>query len=238
MMEELDAKKWIIARETGRGGLQHWQCRFVLSGDLYEWVQRNACGWHVEDANEVWDYEQKEGDYWCSWDTVESIKFRRGKYRDSQLKLLRSVDKQNDRMVTIWIDHKGGFGKTWTFLRGVLSGEVLPVPAVSIDAKKLGGWVLSALKPGQRIIWIDIPRAAKLSSELWATIEELKTIAYEHRYHSQWKITLGMKILVTTNNDLTQEDLKKLSADRWDIHYIEELTERSEDEKLEVDSLS
>lgn len=227
MKEELDAKKWIIARETGKSGYKHWQCRFSLSGDLREWVQRNGLGWHVEDANDVWDYEQKDGDYWCSWDTVETIKFRKGKYRNTQLRLIRSVDKQSDRMVTIWIDKKGGFGKTWAFLRGVLSGEVLPVPAVAITTSKLGGWVKSAYR-GQRILWIDIPRAKKIETDLWACIEELKGIAYEWRYASSWILTIGLKILVTTNNELSKNDLAQLSADRWDIHYIEEIKNTEE----------
>lgn len=230
MLRELDAKKYIVARETGRSGYEHWQCRVTISGDLREWVERNGLGWHVEDANDVWEYEQKEGDYFCSWDTVETILFRKGKLRPSQLALLRSVDSQNDRSVTIWIDRKGGFGKTYAFLRGVLSGEVLPVPAVAINPSKLGGWINSAYT-GQRIIWIDIPRAAKFSSDLWATIEESKNIVYEWRYKSSWKLTTGCKILVTTNNELSKMDLAQLSADRWDIHYIEELSD--EDKKTE-----
>lgn len=227
MKEELDAKKWIIARETGRGGYEHWQCRVSVSGDLREWNERNGLGWHIEDANDVWEYEQKDGDYWCSWDTVETILFRKGRLRDTQSRLIRSVDSQGDRGVTIWIDKNGGFGKTWAFLRGVLEGWVLPVPAVAISTSKLGGWVKSAYR-GQRILWIDIPRAKKIETDLWACIEELKGIAYEWRYASSWILTIGLKILVTTNNELSKNDLAQLSADRWDIHYIEEIKNKEE----------
>lgn len=219
MMEELDAKRYIIAREVGRSGYKHWQCRFNLSGDLRQWIERNGVGWHVEDANEVWDYEQKSGDYWCSWDTVEARKNRNGVPRKDQVHLLRSIDRQGTRRVTVWIDPKGAFGKTWLFLRGVHRGEVLPVPGAAITTSKLGGWIKSAWK-NQPIIWIDIPRAHKIEPGLWAIIEESKNIAYEWRYASSWVVTTGVKILVTCNNDLRKEDLAALSSDRWDVHYI------------------
>lgn len=222
MIQDLDVKKYVIGRETGKNGYKHWQGRIAASGDLREWVERNNLGWHVETANDVWDYECKEGNYFRSWDTMEARNLFYGKLRDDQIALLRSVDKQNDRMVTIWIDRKGGFGKTYTFLRGVLRGEVLPVPATAISSKKLGGWLKSAWT-GQKIIWIDIPRAAVVDSDLWATIEESKNIVYEWRYASSWTITAGVKMLVTTNNELSKKDLSQLSEDRWDIHYIEEL---------------
>lgn len=219
MMEELDAKQWIIARETGRTGYKHWQCRFNLSGDLREWVERNNLPWHVEDANEVWDYEQKGGDYWCSWDTLESRKLRNTRLRRDQMHLLRSIDSQNDRMVTIWIDPKGGMGKTRAFLLGVIRGEVLPVPASGITATKLSGWIKSAWKH-QPIIWIDIPRAHKLDADLWKAIEEAKGIVYDWRYTSSWIVTYGVKVLVTTNSELDEKNLACLSADRWDVHHV------------------
>lgn len=228
MMEELDAKKWIIARESGKSGYKHWQCRFSLSGDLREWNERNGLGWHIEDANDVWEYEQKDGNYWCSWDTVEALKFRRGRFRKSQMDLIRSVSNQTDRMVTIWIDPDGAWGKTWAFLRGVMEGWVLPVPAEGISPQRLGGWIKSALRPGQRIIWIDIPRGTILDPKIWSVIEQTKGIAYEWRYQSTWQLTIGMKILVTTNNELPKEHLKLLSADRWDIHHIQELKKQEE----------
>lgn len=221
MLEELDGKRWIIARETGRSGYKHWQCRVSVSGDLGAWAKRNGLSWHIEDANEVWDYEQKEGDYFCSWDTLESRKLRTGRLRRDQIHLLRSLDKQNDRMVTIWVDPKGGMGKTFAYLLGTIRGEVLPVPASGITSTKLSGWIKSAWK-NQRIIWIDIPRAHKLDSELWKAIEEAKGIVYDWRYASSWTVTYGVKILVTTNSEIDSKNLACLSADRWDIHRVAE----------------
>lgn len=218
--QELDGKRGIYARETGNGGYEHWQCRFELSGDLREWNERNGCGWHIEDANDVWDYEQKDGDCWNTWDTVEIRKIRYGKPRRDQMEILRSLNAQNDRMVTIWVDPKGGAGKTWNFLRGVLRGDVLPVPAAGISSTKLSGWVHSAWKR-QPIIWIDIPRAHEIDKHLWETIEEVKGgIAYEWRYASSWIVTSGVKILVTTNSEIDEKNLAMLSKDRWDIHHI------------------
>lgn len=219
MLQELDAKRWIIARETGTSGYEHWQCRCSVSGNLGEWIRRQGLNWYFDTANEVWDYEQKTGDYWCSWDSVQTRILRYGRLTPLQRTILRSVDSQSVRMVTIWIDPQGGNGKSWLFLHGILQGRVLPVPAYGISAKRLSGWLHSAYR-GQPIIWIDIPRAQKIDTDLWSAIEEAKQIVYDWRYHSEWTITYGVKILVTCNNYLTKENYKALSKDRWDVHVI------------------
>lgn len=235
MYRELDGKRGLFAREVGRDGYAHWQCRVALSGDLFGWIKRNHLPWHCEECQPVWEYERKDGDY---WDTAESLDVRRirtGRLRYSQMVVLRSVKNQGNRRVTIWVDPKGGFGKTHILIRGVLRGEILPVPAVSIDSKKLSGWVESAITT-ERIIWIDIPRARRIDTDTWATIEELKNIAYEWRYKSAWKVTAGVSILVTMNNWLTKKEYAQLSKDRWDIHNISEAYAeqfRNEVEKLD-----
>lgn len=221
MYNELDGKRGLFAREIGRSGYPHWQCRVALSGDLFGWIKDNGLPWHCEECQPVWEYERKGGDYWDTAESVESRRIRTGKLRWTQAYLLRSVDNQGNRRITIWVDPKGGFGKTHAFIRGVLRGEILPVPAAAISAQKIGGWVKSAWT-NERIIWIDVPRAKRLDTELWATIEELKNICYEWRYASSWKVTAGVAILVTMNNWLTKTEFRQLSADRWDIHNISE----------------
>lgn len=221
MFDELDGKRGIFAREIGKNGYVHWQCRVALSGDLFRWVERNHLPWHVEECQPVWEYERKGGDYWDTAESVESRKIRTGELRFSQVYLLRSVQTQGNRRVTVWVDSRGGFGKTHIFLRGVLRGEVLPIPASAIDSRKIGGWVKSAWN-GQDIIWIDVPRAKRVDTELWATIEEMKNIVYEWRYASSWKVISGVKILVTMNNWLTKKEYAQLSSDRWDVHNITE----------------
>lgn len=221
MYDELDGKRGLFAREVGKSGYAHWQCRVELSGDLFEWVERNHLPWHCETCQPIWNYERKGGDYWDTAESLESRRIRTGRLRYSQTYLLRSVENQGNRRVTVWVDAKGGFGKTHIFIRGVLRGEVLPVPAASIDSKKLGGWVKSAWTT-QGIIWIDVPRAKRIDVDLWATIEELKNITYEWRYRSEWIVTAGVKILVTMNNWLTKKEYAQLSNDRWDVHNITE----------------
>lgn len=223
MYNELDGKRGVFAREIGRNGYPHWQCRVNLSGDLFKWIERNHLPWHCEECQPVWDYERKDGDY---WDTAESLEVRRvrtGRPNYAQNYILRCVENDDKRLraVTIFVDPKGGFGKTWLFVHNLLRGKILPVPAVAIDSKKLGGWVKSCYT-GQRIIWIDIPRSRRLDTETWAVIEDLKNVAYEWRYNSSWVVTTGVKILVTTNNWLTKKEYKQLSSDRWCIHTIAE----------------
>ncbi|BBE29368.1 replication associated protein [Simismacovirus malbas1] len=228
VLASVDAKKAIIGRELGQGGLDHWQVVVRCSGDLPERIMDWTLGWHVEECRDFtagWDYCRKEGRYQiykANHADIELERIRRYKYNTWQNRIYNSIKNQNDRVVTVWIDVRGGHGKTVLWLNMVGRGEVLPVPRSKLKAGRLSAWVCDAWD-GHEIIWIDLPRNRKLDPDLCGELEELKDgVAFDDRYGAHWKIIRGTKILVTTNQWIDNNTYKSLSEDRWDIHIIQD----------------
>ena len=70
MIECNDVKKWIIGIEKGRSGYDHYQIRIKVSNDnFFDWCKVHIPSAHVEEGQDLWEYERKEGRYWCSNDT-------------------------------------------------------------------------------------------------------------------------------------------------------------------------
>ena len=208
-----DIHKWIIAKETGRGGYEHYQVRLTTNAG-FECLKSAFPQAHIEEASEVYEYEKKEGKYWCSDDTNGILRTRYGKLDGIQRIIHNRVGRQSDRGITTVLDRRGNSGKSfycrWLFERG--KGFYCP-PTVD-TVKGLIQFVASGYR-GEEIIVIDIPRSWKWSEQLYAAIESIKDgLVYDTRYHTQIRDIYGVKVLVLTN---TVPKLDKLSIDRWDI---------------------
>lgn len=215
MIEHNDCKKWIIAREQGSTGYEHWQIRLQTSNKaFFAWVKEHIPNAHVEEANDKWEYEKKEGNYWTSDDTTEIRKMRFGKPTEAQRGVLKALRRQNDRQVTVWYDPKGYSGKSW--LTGHLweKGQACYVPPTMSSPKELIQWVHSAYK-NEGLIIIDIPRSWKWSEQLYTVIEAIKDgLVYDPRYSANMRNIRGVKVLIMCN---TMPRVSALSADRWEI---------------------
>ncbi|BBE29370.1 replication associated protein [Chlorocebus cynosuros associated smacovirus] len=228
VLQLLDTKHGIIASETGKSGYNHYQYTVECSGDLLGYVTTNNLGWHVEkctNINASWDYCKKDGRYKIYNPTSTDKELRRinsFELNKWQNNILYSVESQNDRAITVWIDIGGGHGKTVLWHRLVDRGRVLPVPRSRLKSGRLSAWICDAWK-NHEIIWIDIPRSRSLDADLCGELEELKDgMAFDDRYGAHWKCIRGTKILVTTNNYIDKTTYKSLTPDRWDIHTIVE----------------
>lgn len=216
MIERNDCKRWIIGKETGQEGFKHWQVRLETSNkNFFDWCKKNVPTAHVEEGQDVWDYERKEGKYWTSDDTTDIRKVRFGKLRPEQTRILRILQTQGDREIDVWYDPMGNKGKSWLSIHLYERGEALVVPRASCTAEKISAYICSAWK-GERIIIVDIPRSRKINPELYESLEEIKDgLVFDHRYSGHCRNIRGCKLLVFTNTKL---ETSKLSHDRWRLH--------------------
>ena len=215
MIEQNDCKRWIIAKEEGKNGYLHWQIRLQTSNDkFFEWVKMFIPTAHIEKAQDKWEYERKEGKYWGSDDTTEIRAMRFGTLRENQKRVLKALERQNDRQVMVWYDKAGKQGKSWLVGHLWETGKACYVPPTMSTPKEIIQWVHSAYK-GEGLIVIDIPRSWSWSEALYTVIETVKDgLVYDPRYSANMRNIRGVKVLVMSNN---KPKVGKLSADRWVI---------------------
>jgi hypothetical protein len=217
-LEEQDCHKWVVAKETGRGGYRHIQARFAvaeLEGERWEAFKRRFPEAHIEKASDTWEYERKEGRYLTSDDTKEIREQRFGALRPAQEGAIEALERTNDREVLVWYDKEGNQGKSWLCGHLYETGKACYVPPTIDTVKGLIQWVTSAYR-GEPYIVIDIPRSWKWSEQLYCAIESIKDgLVYDTRYVSRIRNIRGVKVLVLTN---TLPKLDKLSQDRWLIY--------------------
>ncbi|QDM14413.1 replication-associated protein [Porprismacovirus porci19] len=221
MIEMNDCKKWVIGKETGKNGYEHWQIRLETSNpDFFEWVKDHIPNAHVEKAEKGVDecgYETKEGQFVRSSDRTENLIQRYGEFRPNQKRALQALQATNDRQVVVWYDETGNVGKSW-FTGALWERGLAYVTPPTIDTVKgLIQWVASCYIDGgwRPYVIIDIPRSWKWSEQLYSAIESIKDgLIYDTRYHSRMINIRGVKILCMTN---TMPKLDKLSKDRWAI---------------------
>lgn len=222
-----DCHKWIIALEHGSQGLVHWQLRWKQRGidtkegrlSFFNSFKLKCPEAHIEFTENWCDYERKEGMFVCSDDSREVLGIRFGKMRPNQREMLWIARSQNDRQIDVWYDRVGNHGKSWLSLHLAEKGEGLLVPRYCTTARALSQYICSSYA-GQQYIIIDIPRAGKISRDLYETIEEIKDGAvFDERYTGKWRNVRGSKVLVFTNQKL---DTGLLSKDRWRLHGMNE----------------
>lgn len=224
LFKQCDVKKWIIAKETGKDGYEHWQIRCTASRpDFFDYCHDREPKLHIEKAqtDEI-EYERKEGVFVCSDDTVEILKVRFAELGDCQQhiwqrQLMKRLKKQSVREIDVVLDPAGNRGKSFATIALWERGEALVVPRTQSTAEKVSGFICSAWK-GEKIIIIDIPRSGKPSKSLYETLEEIKDgLVFDWRYSGKTRNIRGTKLVVFTNEPL---NLKGLSDDRWVLHGI------------------
>lgn len=212
-----DVKKWIVAKETGRFGYEHWQIRYTSRLDWEtEIANWRMLGWEafLEEASDTWTYERKEGEYYTSDDTVEQLQVRYGTPKLWQERIILWLEGQKDRKVYVLYDARGNHGKTWLVQHLWEKGRACYCPPTLTTVKELIAWVASCYQ-GEEFILIDIPRSWKWTQELYCAIETIKDgLVYDSRYKAQMRNIRGSKLLVLCNS---KPKLDKLSADRWSI---------------------
>ncbi|QIR82261.1 replication associated protein [Chicken smacovirus mg2_55] len=221
MIDVNDCKKWIIGKETGKNGYEHWQIRIETSNDgFFEWCKHHIPSAHIEEAQQGVDeclYERKEGQFWTSSDRPETLLQRFGAMRPAQKRALQALQSTNDRQVVVWYDAGGNVGKSW-FCGALWERGLAYVTPPTVDTVKgLIQWVASCYMDGgwRPYVIIDVPRSWKWSDQLYCAIESIKDgLIYDTRYHSRMINIRGVKVMCLTN---TMPKLDKLSQDRWCI---------------------
>lgn len=226
MLKALDTKEAYIGDEFGTGGYHHYQCCIDCSGDLREYVDNNALGWHVEDCISWSDsvrYCRKDGHYHYFGSSREEREFRSISARP-RLPIWddfeRSLQRQNDREVTIWIDKRGSSGKsTWGYIQS-RSGRALSIPRTESDGHRMNDFVCMNYS-NEDVIILDLPREESLSREHTKVLEDLKDgVLSTAKYQGTKCFIRGVKCIVFTNNWIDPKIYKTLTEDRWDIHFI------------------
>lgn len=223
LFDQCDVKEYVIAKETGKGGYEHWQIRCKASRpDFFDYVHDREPRFNIQKAQtEDFDYERKDGNFWCSEDTNEIRKCRFGKLGDCgmiwQKQLIKRLKKQSVREIDVVLDPSGNKGKSFATIALWERREALVVPRAQTTAERVSGFVCSAWK-GEWLIIMDIPRSTKATKALYETMEEIKDgLVFDWRYSGKTRNIRGTKLVVFTNSPL---NLKGLSDDRWKLHGI------------------
>ena len=229
---EFDGKKYVIGYEKGRNGYRHIQGRIQISANTdYKIVERigkhktrtrngsrmfdklSGCGIHCEKTEQWTDYESKDGYFISSDDTMEVRAQRFGTHTEDQKAVLRLLESNNDREVTVWYDQTGNVGKSW--LTGHLwERHKAHYIRMTGSAESMIKDTCSKMSKERRpIVIIDIPRATKWNNDLYQAIEVIKDgLIDDPRYSSNAINIRGTKVLIMCN---TKPKLDKLSEDRW-----------------------
>lgn len=219
-IESQDIHKWVVGRETGKHGYEHWQIRIEWldkdDPDVFKiWKDWFYTG-HLELARtDNWDYEKKDGRYFCWDDTAGKIQQRYGPLRPNQKEVLSKLDATNDRQIVLWHDTHGNTGKS--FLCGALWERRIGYycPPYLTTVKEIIQFVASGYNQEPYIV-IDMPRDMKWTNALYTGIEAIKDgLIAEPRYSAHTRNIKGVKVLVLSN---TSPRLDKLSEDRWVIY--------------------
>lgn len=219
--EAYDIHKWVLGRETGKGGYKHWQVRFQTTAfdkaekvedilEIKEWFKQA----HVLKASDTWEYETKSGDYFRNDDNSEKLRQRFGKFREAQERVIQTVYGSNDRQIVVWVTEEGNVGKSW--MAGALweRREAHYVMAQNTAKGLIQDCASEVIQNGERpMIVIDIPRTWKWTEELYCAIESIKDgLIKDPRYGSTTINIRGTKLLILCNS---RPQLGKLSRDRW-----------------------
>lgn len=227
VLNKLDLHHAVVQRETGNGGYEHYQLAVDCAGDLREYADRNHLGWHIENAVD-WEksvkYCRKSGNYSELGNRVETreyYKHRARKENTHQTLIRRSIENQNDRTITVWIDRKGNSGKSTLLYYMARDGQVCVIPRTEQTASRVSDYVAMCYDD-EPIIWLDLPRSRSITKALCEALEDIKDgIVQSSKYQGHLRLIRGVKIVITTNNWIAPDVYKSLSEDRWDIHTIE-----------------
>lgn len=210
-LDSHDVHRWIVAKETGKGGYEHWQVRLSTSATFDE-IKTAFPYAHIEESTQWCNYERKEGRYVCSEDTNPILRCRFGTPRDNQRRILGRIYTQSDRGIDVIVDTSGNHGKSWLSRHLWENGKAYIVPSTINTTQGIIQYIASGYA-NEGIVIIDIPRSCKWTPQLYEAIEVIKDgLIYDTRYSAKMRDIYGVKVLIMTN---TKPQLDKLSKDRW-----------------------
>lgn len=220
LLEALDCKKWIIGKERGKNGYEHWQIRVeTSSGEFFERWSKVLPHSHIEKSTHNWSdsYERKEGCFWTYCDTNDVRIERFGDLRPWQKQALKALRTQNDRQVDVWYDHQGNHGKSWLCGHLHETGKACVVPRDWTNASEIVNFLVHNYN-NEGIVVIDIPRSTTIPKGFYETIEMVKDgLLGTTKWEGKMRNIRGVKVLIFTNHFL---DRTKLSVDRWRFYEV------------------
>lgn len=209
-----DVHKWIVAKERGTFGYDHWQIRIQTNLDFAQLKDEWGENAHIEEASDNYEYERKECNFICSEDTPGILQCRYGTLRPNQNRILERIRSGGDRTITCIVDARGNSGKSHLCRMCYERGIGMYVPPTINTPQGIIQFVASGYR-GEEIIFIDIPRSTRWNPNLYVAVETIKDgLVYDARYNSKTRNIYGVKVAVMCN---TKPNVSKLSADRWDL---------------------
>lgn len=209
-----DVHKWIVAKERGNFGYDHWQIRVQCNLNFDEMKAEWGENAHIEEASDNYEYERKDGNFISSEDNARILSCRFGTLRPNQQRILDRVRAGNDRTISCVIDGKGNSGKSWLCRYCYERGIGFYVPPTVNTPQGIIQFVASGYR-GQEIIIVDIPRSTRWNSNLYVALETIKDgLVFDARYSAKTRNIYGVMVLVLCN---TKPNVGKMSADRWDL---------------------
>nr|WCR62149.1 MAG: replication associated protein [Smacoviridae sp.] len=218
LFESLGAERYVLGRETGEGGYEHYQCRVVFKTekDMSHLINifaglGDVSPTHVRDFK----YCEKEGNFYRSWEKVLR-KFVDLKLFDWQQSAVDELKKQNDREIMVIVDPEGNNGKSW-LTKHLVANHICNIVPVLGDYKDMMRICMAKAGTGY-IIDMERTQDPKKAHGLWRAIESVKNgYLFEDRYNFRDMWIEPPKILVLTND---MPPLDALSRDRWRIYTI------------------
>jgi len=220
LLENLGADRYVIGREIGEGGYQHYQVRVVFKTEkdtnhlisVFAGIGR-VTPTHVRNFN----YCEKEGNFYRSWEKVLN-KFANLTLKVWQGQLISELSDQNEREITVVVDDNGNHGKTWLakYMQVNHIAQYVPPLAEAQD------FMAFAMEKPSKGYCFDLPRAEtdKQKKGMWSAVEQIKNgYLYDKRYSYRDLWIQPPKMVVFTNE---MPPTEMLSKDRWRIFTIDD----------------
>lgn len=221
MFENLGAERYVVGKEVGEGGYEHYQCRVVFKtekdmGHLVKLFtgRGRVSPTHVRDFK----YCEKEGEFYRSWEKALN-KYATMEPYVWQGMAMAAFKEQNDRQIDVIVDEKGGAGKT-TLAKMMVARRMASYCPQMKDAKDYMRFAMAKASPGYIF---DVPRCDNIRERLgmWSAIEQIKNgYLWDDRYSYREQWIDPPKILVIANE---KPPTALMSADRWRIYGIKNM---------------
>lgn len=218
MFEDLGAERYVIGKEVGEGGYEHYQCRVVFKtekdmGHLVKLFsgRGRVSPTHVRDFK----YCEKEGNFYRSWEKVLN-KYSTLELRYWQGQAIAAFKEQDDRHIDVIVDVEGGKGKT-TLAKYMAANRMAAYCPQMHDSRD---YMRFAMAKGAAGYVFDMPRCESLEKRkgMWSAIEQIKNgYLWDDRYQWKEQWTEPPRILVIANEEPPREFM---STDRWRVYTI------------------
>nr|QWB14905.1 replication associated protein [Cressdnaviricota sp.] len=166
-------ERCVIGEEVGADGYSHWQMRMVFhkptsSTTVFALI---AQGHWTPTQVRNFDYCEKEGKYWRSWEGALR-KYQTLELYPWQNEVIERLKQQNDRKVMVLIDYIGSSGKT-TLAKTITARHIGAYCPAMDESKDYMAWALA--HQTARIFVLDIPKSdsRKKNADLWSAVLHL-----------------------------------------------------------------